>query len=184
MELIFFIIIGIVAVFALIYLCCYLPRKFNKYAYAKYGLRNIISLRNNVKSFIPFIIGFGLICGNLNSDGAAIFLIIIGMGLIGFSFYLACYPITVSNIDSNDKLLGYVFSVLSMIGVIICGLNIVSELGAKNKTIFEKVIGAGIYTANIFVFRPDLKEDEFNRVDLAIKNHPNINIKKIKITIK
>ena len=184
MELIFFIIIGIVIVFALIYVCCYLPRKFNKYAYVKYGLRNIISLKNNIKAFIPFIIGFASIYGSTYNDKIIMILSIIGIGLICFSFYLACYPINVSNMNSNDKPLGYVFSILSMTGVIICALNIVSELGAKNKMTFEKVIGVGIYTANIFVFRPDLKEEEFDRVDLAIKNHPNINIKKIKFTIK
>lgn len=183
MELIFFIIIGIVIVFALIYVCCYLPRKFNKYAYVKYGLRNIISLKNNIKAFIPFIIGFAFICGSANNDLSAI-LIIMGVAFMIFSFYLSCYPISVSNIDLSDKQWGYLFSILSMAGVIICALNIVSELGAKNKMIFEKVIGVGIYTANIFVFRPDLKEEEFDRVDLAIKNHPNINIKKIKFTIK
>ena len=184
MELVFFIIIGIVVVFALIYLCCYLPRKFNKYVYVKYGLRNIISLSNNIKAFIPFIIGLAFIHGSMDNDKIIMILSIMGIGLICFSFYLSCYTISVSNMDSNDKLLGYVFSILSMIGVIVCALNIVSELSAKNKTTFEKVIGAGIYTANIFVFRPDLKEEEFDRVDIAIKSHTNINIKKIKFTIK
>ncbi len=108
MELIFFIIIGIVIVFALIYVCCYLPRKFNKYAYVKYGLRNIISLKNNIKAFIPFIVGFGFISGNLD-NGSSIFVYILGIGLIIFSFYIVCYPITVSNINPNDKFLGYFF---------------------------------------------------------------------------
>ncbi len=182
MELIFFIIIGIVIVFALIYVCCYLPRKFNKYAYVKYGIRNIISLKNNIKAFIPFIVGFGFIYGNLD-NGGSLFVNILGIGLIIFSFYIVCYPINVSNINPNDKFLGYLLSILSMIGVIVCALNIIKELGDKNKTAFEKVIGTSIYTSNILVFKPDLKEEDFKRVDLAIKNHPDVNIKKIKFSI-
>ena len=180
MGLIFGIIIGFVVIVLLIYFCCYYPRKYNKYVYAKYGIINLISLKNNIKAFIPFAVGACFISGDFGGSGTFTFLSILGAIVIGFSAYLACYPVNVSNISEQDKHLGYLFSILSMIGVVVCVFNILNEVNSKNKSIFEKVIGTGIFASNIFVFRPDLKAEEFQRIDLALKNHPNIDVKKIR----
>lgn len=179
MGLIFGIIIGFVVIVLLIYFCCYNPRKYNKYVYAKYGIINLISLKNNIKAFIPFVVGSSFITGDLGGSGTFTFLSILGVIVIGFSVYLVCYPVNVSNISEQDKHLGYLFSILSMIGVVACVFNILNELNSKSKLVFEKVIGTGIYASNIFVFRPDLKPEEFQKIDIALRNHPNIDVKKI-----
>lgn len=180
MEL-FLIIVGVITSFMVFYFVCwYLPRRYNKFVYIVYGMRNPINLKSNFVGFIVFVIGFVFIYGNYTNEYAFVFSIALGGICIFASIYLCSYIIIKSNIVMKHKVLGCFLASASMLLVIFEIFGLISDLKKPNKGAFTKTLDTGIHVFAIVAFRPELQEQEFARIDSQKLKHPNLNYSNLK----